>query len=64
MPVSGLRLSSVNNINNMKKPVSIGANGLFVALCVYDKNKLQLSVLPTLGGDQCKRGVHRCSASP
>lgn len=41
MPVSGLRLSSVNNINNMKKPVSIGANGLFVALCVYDKNKLQ-----------------------
>ncbi len=41
MPVSGLRLSSVNNINNMKKPVSIGANGLFVALCVYEKNKLQ-----------------------
>lgn len=43
MPVSGLRLSSVNNINNMKKLVSIGANGLFVALCVYEKNKLHLS---------------------
>ena len=37
----------------------------FLIIVKYLKGfKLQLSVLPTLGGDQCKRGVRRCSASP
>lgn len=42
MPVSGLRRSSVNNINNMKKLVSIGANGLFYGFVTNNGSPFKL----------------------
>ena len=41
----------------MKKPVSIGANGLFVALCVYDKNKLQFIGLTRMNINEKINGI-------